>query len=350
MKVNIFEKIDKNIFESISVCIEIANSFGFEIYLVGGIVRDLLLGFEIKDVDITVAGDAQKLAVLIGQSEKVQSVKINEKLPTAKIFFKNGVDIDLASTRQEKYNSFGELPTVVKVGCKLEEDVVRRDFTINSIAVSLNKNSLFDILDYLNGVEDLKNKKLRILHDKSFYDDSSRMIRGLKFAQRFGFSLEKNTLKLQNEYLANPLKNIPLERVKNELKDLFNLNKSECLEAFLNQKLYKIFINKIYANIIPVAIFEAAADFSVKKEDIWLLYFLPLFICEEPLVKLNLTSRELKIIKEISYLIKNHIIFNDKYSLYEYFTGKDYLTAVFYGIFNDKKSAEEYFKIKNIKK
>ena len=173
----------------------------------------------------------------------VKSVKYVETLPTAKVLFKNGVELDFASTRKECYKKQGDLPVVTEIGCPLKDDVLRRDFTVNAIAISLNRNNLFEIVDYLGGQEDLSKKQLRILHKKSFYDDPSRIIRGLKFAVRLGFILEEETKILQEEYLENPLKNIPLERVKSEIKELFSLNKLAAFDDFLTQKIYKIFVD-----------------------------------------------------------------------------------------------------------
>ena len=202
--VNLIKKLDKKTFEAITECVKVAELSGIKIYLVGGIVRDALLSKNINDVDITVEGNAKEFVEILECYASVKKVKYNENLPTAKVLFKNGVEIDFASTRAEVYEKFGDLPKIVKTGCPLKEDVVRRDFTVNAIAISLNSENLFEVIDYLDGVKDLERKKLRILHNKSFFDDPSRMIRGLKFAERLGFTLDEQTLNLQNEYLSNP--------------------------------------------------------------------------------------------------------------------------------------------------
>ena len=132
---------------------------------------------------------------------------------------------------------------MTETGCPLNDDVLRRDFTVNAIAISLNRNNLFEIVDYLGGQEDLSKKQLRILHKKSFYDDPSRIIRGLKFAVRLGFTLEEETKMLQEEYLENPLKNIPLERVKSEIKELFSLRFGELYGLSL---MYNILFSGMY--------------------------------------------------------------------------------------------------------
>jgi poly(A) polymerase/tRNA nucleotidyltransferase (CCA-adding enzyme) len=103
------------------------------------------------------------------------------------------------------------------------------------------KNTLSgEIIDPFNGLEDIKNKKIRILHDNSFIEDPSRIIRALKFSIRFGFELEENTRRLQNEYLGNINYDLSFHRLKKELKETFNLNKSEALTLFIEQKIYKL--------------------------------------------------------------------------------------------------------------
>lgn len=348
-KVNVLDKLDKNTAFAVAECIKLADLYGFEIYLVGGIVRDLLLKRDIADVDITVVGDAKKFAEIVDCYGSVKSVKYVETLPTAKVLFKNGVELDFASTRKEIYKKQGDLPIVVETGCPLDEDVLRRDFTVNAIAISLNRDNLFEIVDYLGGVEDLKKKQLKILHKKSFYDDPSRIIRGLKFAVRLNFDLEFETKALQNEYLLNPLKNIPLERVKNEIKELFSLNKNSAYNEFLSQKVYRIFVNSVLEELTAEKIRGAIFDFDIKEEDIWLLYLLPLFVLQNPPEKLNLTVREKKIVKELQEIILSKKEFSDNYSIYSYFKNKDYLSVALYGELCDLRIAKTFFKIQNTK-
>lgn len=348
-KVNLREKLSTEVFEAISECMRISEICGIKIYLVGGIVRDILLSKHLHDVDITVEGNAKEFVEILDCYIKTKSVKFNETLPTAKVVFSNGVEIDFASTRQEVYDNFGDLPRIVKTGCSLNEDIKRRDFTVNSLIISLNKENLFELIDFTNGLKDLKNKKLRVLHKKSFLDDPSRMIRGLKFAQRLNFTLENETKKLQEEYLKNPLENIPLKRVEKEVIDLFSLNFASCFDEFVAQKLYKIFGANFSEKITGFDLKSALFDYKINENDIWRLYFLPIFSKSEIPQKTNLTVREKKIIENLHEILKNKPIFEDNFSIFEYFNNKDYLSAVFYGIFVDKKIAQKYFKIRNTK-
>ncbi len=348
-KVNIRKKLSCDVYDAISECMYVAELSGIKIYLVGGIVRDILLSKPLHDVDITVEGNAKKFVEILDCYVRTKSVKYNEKLPTAKVVFKNGVEIDFASTRKEVYDNFGDLPKIVEIGCELKEDIKRRDFTVNSLVISLNREDKFELKDFTNGIEDLKKKKLRVLHEKSFFDDPSRMIRGLKFAQRLGFELDDMTKKLQDKYLENHLVNIPLERVKNEIIDLFSLNFASNFDKFIEQGLYKIFDIDFVENIRGFELKSALFEYKILGEDIWKLYFFPIFASSEVPQKLNLTVRDKKIIENLQEIIKNKPNFENNFEIFEYFSNKDYLSVVFYGIFVDDEVAKKFFKIRNTK-
>ena len=199
-----------------------------KLFYIGGVVRDELLGRESLDVDITYVGNAIEYCSKFGEV-----VQVNPDFGTVRVAMPSHpslcnthspigtmdeVTVDFASTRSESYPQKGHLPVVEKIGCSLKEDVMRRDFTINALAKSVTTG---EIVDYVGGLEDLKNKKLRVLHDESFIDDPTRIIRGLKFATRFGFELEEHTKKLQDEYLANINYDMSYKRVKKELIETF---------------------------------------------------------------------------------------------------------------------------------
>ena len=218
-----------------------------KLFYIGGVVRDELLGRESLDVDITYVGNAIEYCSKFGEV-----VQVNPDFGTVKVAMPSHpslcnthspigtmdeVTVDFASTRSESYPQKGHLPVVEKIGCSLKEDVMRRDFTINALAKSVTTG---EIVDYVGGLEDLKNKKLRVLHDESFIDDPTRIIRGLKFATRFGFELEEHTKKLQDEYLANINYDMSYKRVKKELIETFSLNSQSAFKAFIDQKIYKL--------------------------------------------------------------------------------------------------------------
>lgn len=258
------------------------------LYYVGGVVRDEILGIPSIDIDYCYEGNAIEFA------SNLNVIKINPKFGTVRVMIENQ-EIDIASTRTEYYPKAGHLPIVKSIGCTLEEDLTRRDFTINALA----KNTLTgELIDYFNGLDDIKTKKLKVLHDKSFIDDPTRIIRALKFSVRFGFTLDANTLKLQNEYLSNINYDMCYHRLKKELKETFNLNKIEALEKFIDQGLYKL-LNKTNIESIKInkEIEKLIEEFPTK--NIWLVY-LGLF----NLSNLELDSEERSILESYNK-IKN---------------------------------------------
>lgn len=163
---------------------------GDPVYLVGGAVRDLLLGRGRADIDLVVEGDAAALAERLGAE-----VTSHERFGTAKVEL-NGHEIDIAGTRSESYPRPGVLP-VVEPGAGLAADLRRRDFTINAMAIPLRGEPR--LIDPHGGEADLTTRQLRVLHGDSFRDDPTRAIRAARYASRFGFGLEERTAELIRE-------------------------------------------------------------------------------------------------------------------------------------------------------
>ena len=181
-----------------------------KLYYVGGVVRDQLLGLDSRDVDYCYEGNAIVFA------KGLNVIKENSDFGTVRVLMHDKY-IDIASTRTEFYPKSGHLPEIDKIGCSLAEDLKRRDFTINALA----KNTFTDeIIDFFGGINDIKNKKLKVLHDNSFIDDPTRIVRGLKFAIRFNFELDEYTQNLQNKYLENINYDMSYHRIKKELKEV----------------------------------------------------------------------------------------------------------------------------------
>jgi tRNA nucleotidyltransferase (CCA-adding enzyme) len=157
------------------------------VYVVGGAVRDLLLGRDRADLDLVVEGDAVALAARLG-AEPVE----HERFGTAKVEL-GGHEIDVASARSEAYAHPGALPDVT-LPAGIEADLGRRDFTINALAVPLGGKPR--LIDPHGGQADLEAGLLRILHGRSFLDDPTRAIRAARYAARFGFELEAETERL----------------------------------------------------------------------------------------------------------------------------------------------------------
>jgi len=180
-----------------------AATAGLGAYLVGGFVRDLVLKVKNLDLDIVVEGDGIKFAERFADLRDGK-ITAHKRFGTATVLLKSGIKIDFSSVRREVYAKPAHLP-VVSSG-SLRDDLFRRDFTINAMAVSLNAGR---IVDFFNGRKDLKRKKIRILHNLSFKDDPTRILRGIRFEQRLNFRIEPLTLKLLKEAVKLRL----LERV-----------------------------------------------------------------------------------------------------------------------------------------
>ena len=230
------------------------------LYYIGGVVRDEILGIPSFDVDFCYEGNA------IEFSKNFNVIKTNPDFGTVRIIFDNQ-EIDIASTRTETYPKHGHLPIVNNIGCSLKEDLSRRDFTINAMA----KNTVTGkIVDYFNGLNDIKNKQLKVLHDKSFIEDPSRILRALKFAIRFNFELDDKTRKLQDEYLNNINYDMSYHRIKKELKETFNLNSDQAYNRFIEQNIYRLLRENSAKPCINTSIEDLINKY--KPENIWLVY------------------------------------------------------------------------------
>jgi tRNA nucleotidyltransferase (CCA-adding enzyme) len=163
------------------------------VYLVGGTIRDILLGEDSFDVDIAVEGDAIGFARALATSLGGR-VTPHEKFGTAIVQYGEGSRVDVVTTRTEFYDSPGALPAVERAG--LREDLFRRDFTINAMAASLAPADFGRLVDPHGGREDLKAGVLRVLHNLSFIDDPTRIFRAVRYEARYGLRLDEHSARL----------------------------------------------------------------------------------------------------------------------------------------------------------
>ena len=352
------------------------NDTSNKLFYIGGVVRDELLDKQSIDIDITYVGNAIEYCSKFGEV-----IQINPDFGTVRVKIPssprreiadlvpstgsghnvseelNNVIVDFASTRSETYPKKGHLPVVEKIGCSLKEDVLRRDFTINALAKSITTG---EIVDYVGGLKDLKNKKLRVLHDNSFIDDPTRIIRGLKFAMRFNFELEEHTKKLQDEYLKNINYDMSYKRIKKELIETFNAPLSNITKEYKKQRTFEKFINdKIYKLVTPndveipsINIEELIEEYCLdidchiantprNDEHIWLIYVGVL----KDLSRLPLTKIEQKILDDVP-----QNILNSDFELYKTFENAKIETILLYAILKDQKGAKHYLdNLRNIK-
>lgn len=193
---------------------EIAAGLGAELYAVGGCARDWLLGRPSDDVDFLVSGDPLPLARDFAAGGTITPF---EKFRTVRALMPDGRRFDFAGFRRETYPAPARLPVVEPAG-SLAEDLLRRDFTCNALAVSLLPASFGEVADPHGGAADIKSGLLRVLHPASFRDDPTRIYRCARFAARFGWKPEAGTMVFMSEALAaGSLALLSVERLRNEL-------------------------------------------------------------------------------------------------------------------------------------
>src|SRR4051794_11236325 len=183
------------------------------VYVVGGAVRDALLSRTPKELDLVVEGDA--IPVARRAAKRIDgSLVVHDRFKTATITA-DGVSFDLASARQERYPRPGALPEVT-LGATIAQDLARRDFTVNAIAVGVDSDRL---IEWPGAEQDLQNRLLRVLHERSFRDDPTRMLRLLRYAARLDFDVHDDTKRLIDPRLTDTVSG---DRLGNELRLLLH--------------------------------------------------------------------------------------------------------------------------------
>ncbi len=199
---------------------EVARSHHLRVYAVGGFVRDRLLDRHNDDLDLVVEGDAIELARELS-AELGGRMVAHPKYMTATIKFEDGLKLDLATARREVYCRPAALPDVAQ--SNLKADLYRRDFTINSLALRLSADLEGTVVDFFGGQKDIEGRAIRVLHNHSFFDDPTRILRAVRFEQRLGFQIEPHTRQLISGALkAEVLDLAKPERLREELKLAFS--------------------------------------------------------------------------------------------------------------------------------
>ena len=186
------------------------------VYLVGGVVRDMFLGYPNFDLDLVVEGDALKLAQQVAEASHAKLLT-HHRFGTAKLRYRD-FTLDMATARKETYAKPGALPTVTP--STLNDDLIRRDFSINAMAVSLTPNDYGELIDPHQGKSDLEHRLIRILHPRSFCDDATRILRAVRYEQRLGFRIEPRTAQLLKRDIPM-LDTISGDRIRHELELIF---------------------------------------------------------------------------------------------------------------------------------
>ncbi len=203
--------------------VEIANREGFALYLVGGPVRDLLLGRPLADVDLMLEVDARPVAETVAASADGIEVRAHDRFGTVRIETAEA-RLDLARMRHESYAHPGALPEVAEG--TLEQDLHRRDFSVNALACGLHggsRTSEREVIDRTGGLEDLARRRLRVLHPQSFHDDPTRAWRAARFAVRLGFTLDRRSRSALRDALRDgAFGAVSGERHRRELQSVFS--------------------------------------------------------------------------------------------------------------------------------
>ena len=210
------ERVPEKLYNLFKEFGRMGDMLGYNVYLVGGLVRDVFLKRENLDVDIVVEGDGINFARTCAENLEVR-VRSHRKFGTAVLIFPDGFKVDVATARMEYYESPAAPPIVETSSLKM--DLFRRDFTINTLAVKLNESDYGTLVDHFGGQKDIKEKVIRVLHNLSFVEDPTRILRAIRFEQRFGFKIGKLTLALiKNAVNINCFKGLSGRRLYLELK------------------------------------------------------------------------------------------------------------------------------------
>jgi tRNA nucleotidyltransferase (CCA-adding enzyme) len=289
-----------------------AEYYGNKVYLVGGIVRDLFLNMENKDIDIVVEGDGITFAEKV--AEKLDAkIKSHKKYGTSVLILPDGFRFDIATARTEYYAEPAALPVVKESA--LRHDLYRRDFTINTLAIKLNQHEFGQLIDFFGGYRDIQQKTIRVLHSLSFIEDPTRAFRAIRFKHKLDFTIEKQTLKLLSIAIDKGVFNrVSGSRIMNELKLIFASDNSAKATYTLNELgLLKVIDPSLICNKkaqqLLINLDEVINWFIVLNKDKkirkWLLYLMALSEASSQKAKADLAHR-LAIAGEVKDIMLNY--------------------------------------------
>ena len=209
----------------------VADRNNLEAYLVGGVIRDKIIGYPNNDIDVTVIGDGIEFAREIAKSFRLKKVVEYPRFGTTVIPY-HEIQIEVASARSEEYKSNSRKPEVNNGS--LWEDLSRRDFTVNALAMSLNAERMFELTDLFEGLKDLDAGLLRTPLDpvKTFSDDPLRMLRALRFASQLGFHIENRTFRAISR-VRERIEIVSQERITDELVKMLMVRGSPSVGFYL---------------------------------------------------------------------------------------------------------------------
>jgi tRNA nucleotidyltransferase/poly(A) polymerase len=229
------------------------------LYLTGGALRDMLGGFPIRDLDFSVEGAALKLARDVAKKYGAELLAIDEHRKSAELKFESGVVCEISMARQEKFAKPGGKPQVT--AATIHDDLRRRDFTVNAIALSLNRASRGLMIDPTNGVSDLEQKEIRAITNYTLYDDPVRMLRLIRYRARLQFTVNERTWQqFLNAREAGVTDSIQPRSLFGELKQIATENDPfEVLKALDEEKLLTLFCPGLTGEKLNAAAFQKVA-------------------------------------------------------------------------------------------
>ncbi|MBA7615354.1 A-adding tRNA nucleotidyltransferase [subsurface metagenome] len=273
----VFPKRVQNILNKIG---EIGDRLNFPVFMVGGVVRDLFLGIENYDIDIVVEGDGIEFARELSRDLKGRT-KSHEKFRTAVVILADGFKIDVATARREFYEYPAAFPKVELSSIK--KDLYRRDFTINAMAIQLNQKYFGKLIDFFGGQKDLRIGIIRVLYNLSFVEDPARIIRAIRFEQRYNFKMDRATedflkkaiddkllSRLRKKRIAEEL--ILILKEENPLKSLKRLEELGALKYILPEvELDEDTVDRF--NKVKDNYNFWKRNISDEKIELWMIYF-----------------------------------------------------------------------------
>jgi len=222
-------RVDRALLPSIQ---EISLRLRLGVYLVGGAPRDLILSGRLEDLDLLVEGAGEQFARDLAEALGGK-VRAHARFGTAEVECLGG-RLDIATARRESYDGPASLPRVVPG--TLEDDLQRRDFTVNTLVIDLGSGPPYEIVDSYGAMEDIEEGRLRVLHDGSFLDDPTRVLRGLRFESRFGFRMDEATERLARAALKEgAFDALSGDRLRREVFRLLEVEPEGCIESKLKR-------------------------------------------------------------------------------------------------------------------
>lgn len=314
LKDNIAEEMKRQLPEEILTILQqvskTATEIDEEVYLIGGIVRDILLERKNDDIDLVVEGNAIHLARQL-QQRYGGALTTHEDFGTATWTHPSNLEVDLASSRLEYYERPASLPDVE--GSTLQEDLYRRDFTINAMAIALHENHFGKLVDPFSGQNDLYKRSIKVLHNLSFVEDPTRILRAVRFEIRFGFRMDEQTESLALHSIEQ-MKEVSAKRIIDEVKRMFiEENVYNSIKRLYELKFWQQYTNNRASSKLALRYVRKLQSLLDKHSNLpktskWFLYFMvPFYVANsiDAIGPFLLTKKKRKLyesIKEIEHL------------------------------------------------